>query len=261
MTTATLGPADLDAALRLDVRRLIVCLADTKRILGIRYSDWLLGAPSIEAGIAASGMAQDEWGHARLLYALLKDLDEDPGPVEHDRPPEAYASCDPLDAPAEDWADVVALMAVVDGAVTILLEAFAGGVYEPAQSRVGKMIAEEEFHRDLARAWVRRLGGSKVGKERLAASCARLLPRTLAWMMGNDAAGRRLAEAGVLPAPEALLERFGELWGPVLAVAGVAVPAPARDDWDEARGRGPGHPGLEAVERARGDLNRSLFVE
>ena len=52
-------------------------------------------------------MAQDEWGHARLLYALLKDFGEDPVPVEHDREPEAYASCDALDAPADDWADVV----------------------------------------------------------------------------------------------------------------------------------------------------------
>ena len=35
------------------LRRTVLGLADTKRILGIRYSDWLLGAPSIEAGIAA----------------------------------------------------------------------------------------------------------------------------------------------------------------------------------------------------------------
>ena len=31
--------------------------------------------------------------------------------------------------------------------------------------------------------------------------------------------------------------------------------------WDEGRGRGPGHPDEEAVERARGDRNRTLFVE
>jgi 1,2-phenylacetyl-CoA epoxidase catalytic subunit len=129
VSAAPLGPADLDATLQADLRRLILTLADTKRLLGIRYSDWLLGAPSIEAGIAASGMAQDEWGHARLLYALLKDLGEDPTPVEHDRAPEAYANCDALDAPADDWADVVALMAVVDSALTVLLEAFAEGAY------------------------------------------------------------------------------------------------------------------------------------
>ena len=34
-----------------------------------------------------------------------------------------------------------------------------------------------------------------------------------------------------------------------------------RAGWDEERGRGPGHPGEEAVERARGDRNRALLVE
>ena len=52
--------------------RLIITLADSKRIMGIRYSDWALGAPSIETGVSTSSMTQDEWGHARLLYAMLK---------------------------------------------------------------------------------------------------------------------------------------------------------------------------------------------
>lgn len=260
--SAPLQPADLDDTLRADVRRLILALADTKRILGIRYSDWLLGAPSLEAGIAASGMAQDEWGHARLLYALLKDFDEDPVPVEHDREPEAYANCDALDEPAGDWADVVALIAVVDGALTVLLEAFSEGRYAPAGARAGKMIAEEAFHGDMARAWVKSLaGGTPEARARIAEACASRLPRTLAWMAADDDAAGRLAEAGILPSADDLLQRFAALHSATLAAAGVEIPAPDRSGWDEARGRGPGHPGLEAVERARGDLNRELFVE
>lgn len=252
----------LDPALQAAVRRLVLGLADTKRILGIRYSDWLLGAPSIEAGIAASGMAQDEWGHARLLYALLKDFDEDPMPVEHDRAPDAYASCDPLDAEAGDWADLVGFMAVVDAATTVVLESFAEGAYEPAAGRAGKMIAEEAFHGDMARAWVRRLAaGSPEARERIVAACAAALPRTLAWMAPDDDAARLLTEAGILAPAEALLERFAERHGPTLAAAGVVLPAPDRSGWDADRARGPGHPGLEAVERARGDRNRDLFVE
>ena len=37
--------------------------------------------------------------------------------------------------------------------------------------------------------------------------------------------------------------------------------APDRTQWDAERRRGPGAPGNEAVERARGDKNRALFVE
>lgn len=262
MSAPSLAPAALDQGLRADVRRLILSLADTKRLLGIRYSDWLLGAPSIEAGIAASGMAQDEWGHARLLYALLKDLGEDPKPIEYDRAPEDYANCDVLDQPAEDWADLVALMAVVDSALTILLQAFAEGSYEPASGRAGKMIAEEAFHGDMASAWLRRLGSAAPeARARVAEACASRLPRTLAWMAADDAAARRLADAGVLPGADEIVRRFADAWGAPLSAVGVALPDPDRTGWDEVRGRGPGHPGVEAVERARGDLNRELFVE
>jgi ring-1,2-phenylacetyl-CoA epoxidase subunit PaaC len=262
MSATSLAPADLGVELQADVRRLILSLADTKRLLGIRYSDWLLGAPSIEAGIAASGMAQDEWGHARLLYALLKDFGEDPKPVEYDRAPEAYANCDALDVPADDWADLVALMAVVDTALTVLLQAFAEGSYEPAAGRAGKMIAEEDFHGDMASAWLRRLGsGSPEARGRIVEACATGLPRVLAWMAADDASAHRLAAAGVLPSSDEIMRRFVDRQGAALAALGVPMPDPDRTGWDAARGRGPGHPGLEAVERARGDLNRELFVE
>jgi ring-1,2-phenylacetyl-CoA epoxidase subunit PaaC len=249
---------------RAALRRHLLSLADTKRILGIRYSDWLLGAPSIETGIACSGMAQDEWGHARLIYAMLKELGEDPVPVEHDRAAADYASCDALDAPLDDWAAVVAAMIVVDGALTIALEAFGEGRFAPARSRVPKMLGEEEFHRDLAAAWTRRLGGAGGdARARLGASARQMLPRTLAWLAPDDAAHARLVALGVTGPADDLRERYRERWNPILAACGVesAGVMPERSGWDAVRGRGPGHPGEEAVERARGDRNRALFVE
>jgi phenylacetate-CoA oxygenase PaaI subunit len=256
--------AQLETPVRSALLRHVLTLADSKRILGIRYSDWLLGAPSIEAGIAASGMAQDEWGHARLLYAMLKDLDEDPTAAEHDRPASAYASVDDLDRPFGDWAAVVAAMVVLDGAATLALEAFADGRYEPARARVPKMVAEEEFHRDLGLAWVRRLGsGTDDARARLAAALTDVLPRTLAWLAPADEAADALVAAGLTASGAEMLERFRTRYGGVLAAAGVEPGAsePMREGWDAARARGPGHPGDEAVERARGDLNRALFVE
>ncbi|NIP60288.1 MAG: hypothetical protein GWO00_20930, partial [Gemmatimonadetes bacterium] len=126
------------------MERLILTLADSKRLMGIRYSDWLLGAPSIETGIATSSMAQDEWGHARLLYAMLKDLGIDPVPVEHDRPPAEYASIGALDEEMPDWAALVAAICLVDSAIAVVLESFSRGRFEPARGRVPKMLAEEE---------------------------------------------------------------------------------------------------------------------
>jgi phenylacetate-CoA oxygenase PaaI subunit len=254
---STLGP-ELAAALS----RHVLTLADSKRVLGIRYSDWLLGSPSIETGIAASSMAQDEWGHARLLYAMLKDFGLDPALVERDRPASEYASVDVLDAPLPDWAALVAAIVLVDGALSAALEELAAGSYEPARSRVPKMLAEESFHRDLGAAWFARLAsGSAEAKKRLAQAIAAMLPRTLAWLDPSDEPYRALVAAGIVVRGSAESYRQ-QLEAPLARVGiGLASITPDREGWDSNRSRGPGHPGEEAVERARGDLNRALLVE
>jgi phenylacetate-CoA oxygenase PaaI subunit len=254
----------LDPELQAALARIVTTVADTKRLLGIRYSDWVLGAPSLETNIAIASMAQDEWGHARLLYSMLKELGHDPREVEHERPARAYASVDVLDEPLEDWASVVAAMAVVDGALTAALEVFGGGRWEVARGRVPKMVAEEAFHADLARAWVRRLAsGSEEGRARLRSAMVALLPRVLAWLDPDDAPARRLEEAGLTGSGEAAVHGFLERIAGLLDAADVPLDAraPDRSGWDVERGRGPGHPAEEAVERARGDRNRALFVE
>ena len=259
-----LDTASLDAPTTAALKRLILSLADSKRLMGIRYSDWLLGAPSIETGIAASSMCQDEWGHARLLYAMLRDLGEDPVAVEHERPDEAYASVDPLDGPFPDWAAVVAGMVLVDGALSVVLASFAEGRFEPATTRVPKMLSEEAFHRSLGVAWYRRLAGSDAQEARnlLRGATESMLPSLLAWVGAADAAAVSLVEAGVIADAATLTGAFRHQVRDVLSEAGVDVDAvAAADAWDEGRGRGPGHPDADASERARGDRNRMLFVE
>ena len=150
--------------------RLIVTLADSKRLMGIRYSDWTLGAPSIETGVSMASMTQDEWGHARLLYAMLKTLDIDPGPFEYERTGDKFASVSALDREPLDWAAVVALMVLADGALSTMLRSFAQGTLEQARRRVPKMLAEEQYHMSMGSAWYRRLAdsGGESRRQRLA---------------------------------------------------------------------------------------------
>jgi len=255
---------DMEPAAQEGLRRAILSLADGKRLMGIRYSDWLLGAPSIETGIAASSMAQDEWGHARLLYAVLKDFGMDPAVVEHERRADQYANPDALDAPLDDWAAVVVACVVVDGALSVALEGFSEGVYAPTRSRVPKMLAEETFHHDLGVAWFRKLAaGSEQGRSRLREAALSMLASTLAWLTPGDEVGEAQAGAGLVPEGAILRLRFAERYGELLSLVDIDVGAvePDREGWDPERGRGPGCPDEEAVARARGDLNRMLFVE
>lgn len=263
-TSAGIEVGTLDEASSAALERLILSLADTKRILGIRYSDWLLGAPSLETGIAASSMCQDEWGHARLLYAMVKDFDKKPVDFEHHRDATEYQSVDALDKECSDWAGVVSMNVVVDTALSVALEAFSEGSYGTARSRVPKMLAEEAFHRDFGFAWFARLaGGSEAARARLIDATTTVLPRTLAWLAPDDAPHQRLVEMGVTLPAKALIARFKGVVGPTLQTIEVDVDAVAPDGsgWDVKRGRGPGCPDDEAIQRARGDLNRALFVE
>ena len=194
---------------------------------------------------------------------MLKKLGEDPTAIEHERAPEGYGSADPLDNECSDWPGVVAMNVVVDGALSVALSAFAEGRYEMARTRVPKMLAEEAFHRDFGRAWFRRLAAAPGAKDRLAEAASAALPRTLAWLAPRDGAHERLVDAGITDSADTLLERYAHEVGDLMALVGldVAEGAADRSDWDEARGRGPGGPDEDAMARARGDLNRELFVE
>jgi ring-1,2-phenylacetyl-CoA epoxidase subunit PaaC len=260
----TITAAELSSATGKALERLILTLADSKRVLGIRYSDWLLGDPSIETGIAASSMAQDEWGHARLLYAMLKDLGVDPTGIEHDRPTEAYTSVGVLDQAADDWASVVATVVLVDSALTTALEGFGHGCFELATTRIPKMLAEEEFHADFGSAWFRKLArGSDDARGALREAAFRILPDTLAWVAPKDAMHMALAAEKITDDADSLERRYRDRVRSSLALLDVDIDSVSAnlDGWDEARGRGAGHPDEEAVVRARGDLNRSLLVE
>lgn len=258
-----LNVSSLDDAGRAALERLILTLADSKRLMGIRYSDWLLGAPSIETGIAASSMAQDEWGHSRLLYSMLKDLDIDPVAVEHDRASSEYASVGALDEELPDWAAVVAAICLVDRAITTFLASFSEGTFETARGRVPKMLSEEEFHESLGVAWYRRLASSEgEGLELLTAATRSQLPPVLAWLGADDAPASAMVEAGVIGPASERLSAFRDAVRDLTALVGVDVDsATPSADWDEARGRTTGQPNEEAIERVRGDRNRALFVE
>ena len=266
-------PEDARAALR----ALILALADSKRVLGLRYSDRMLGAPTLEAGIAASSMAQDEWGHARLTYALLGDFGEEPKTLEHERPAAEYRSHPALDAGFGSWADMIAAGLLVDTALAVQYSALADSRYSPAHNRVQKMLDEERFHFQYAAAWTRRIAQVPELRAGLQAELARYLPQALRWLGRDEAEGSRrlVAEGIVREEPSALRVRYLARVGPVLQEAGMAEPlgvirdggewtCTTRSDWsgwDDATRRAGGSLDEATAARARGDLNRALLMD
>jgi ring-1,2-phenylacetyl-CoA epoxidase subunit PaaC len=272
MRSRAVPVADADRELtdgtRAAVRDLILVLADSKRLLGTRYADWILGAPELETGIACASMAQDEWGHGRLLYAMLKDFDEDVDRLEHGREPGEYRSIEVLDAPPAGWADLVALNALVDAALSVQFEAMRESSYAPMRQRVEKMLDEEHFHAAHGNAWLRRMAsGGDDSRSAMALAVRHIAPALLRWFGPDSERARALVEEGVMDAAgDALRARFAERLAPLLGEIGEAglldEEAPDFDGFDEHTRRSAGGDGPDAatIRRVRGDRNRAFLM-
>ena len=59
--------ADVPEELHGDVASLLLSLADNKRLLGMRYSEWLLGAPTLDAELHAGPGRRRPWHPAHPM--------------------------------------------------------------------------------------------------------------------------------------------------------------------------------------------------
>jgi phenylacetate-CoA oxygenase PaaI subunit len=261
--------ASVPEALHEPLALLLVSLADNKRLLGMRYSEWILGAPTLEAGIACSAMAQDEWGHCRILYAMLKDFGRDPGPLEHERESDEYLNSELLDTPPEEWTDLLALNALLDTALSVQCEALMDSRYTPLQFKMGKLLDEERFHFEHARGWTNRLAGAQAGREALAGAFEAALGPCMRWFgRGEGGLWAALVDAEIIDGtPDTQRARWLSRVGSLLAEVGLEIPPAADadldwDGWDDARRRsGTGGPDHETLARVRGDKNRAMLMD
>ncbi len=114
----------------------VVRLADTKYVLGQRFSEWTSGAPTLEAAVAAAAMTQDELGHARSLYAALQHVPDSPDAYLREEKRDHRLNPPVLNTPFTSWAEFVAASALWHpfpraGSVTSLL---AVGIFAFASS-------------------------------------------------------------------------------------------------------------------------------
>lgn len=251
------------------IRATLVALSDTKLLLGYHYGEWTFGPPAIEAGIAACSMAQEEFGHTRLLNRILdREFGVEIDPLADTRPAEAFASIAFLDRPLEHWGDVVATNLAVDQAISMEIRSFDGGGYDPLARVTGKMLLEEKFHHAHAEGWVRLLekrGGE--AREAFRASLARALRDAAAFFgpPGHDEAvvadgAKRVADDALRAR---LLGRIARLVEEPVAVGlepagdGWALAEPVDfSDWDPDRRRvAGGGPLREILDELRGTKN------
>jgi 1,2-phenylacetyl-CoA epoxidase catalytic subunit len=145
---------------------LILSLANNKAALGRRYGEWAVSAPTLESSVAAAAMAQDELGHARATYPLLKQLGLE---VRDDEERLEIGPCMPVlgvELPGWEW--FVAVNLAVDGMLTTFVRACQESAFVGLAQRARKILQEESSHETHARAWARRLAGDEERRDAFA---------------------------------------------------------------------------------------------
>jgi phenylacetate-CoA oxygenase PaaI subunit len=221
---------------------LITILGDNKFRLGVRYAEFCNSAPTLEAGIAAAAMAQDELGHTRNLFPLLREFDWAKD-EEEDGMMRAHCRClSCLDAPFAKWADFVVANCLLDQAITVILASAHESAFTALRQRSRKMVVEERFHTLYGTGWFKSLAQANAQThDEIATRTRQVWDEVLCFFgpAGNQGL-QILKDEGVLAAnSEELRARFLERITPTLQAAQLALPTEAlpwaRWDWQEWR--------------------------
>jgi 1,2-phenylacetyl-CoA epoxidase catalytic subunit len=225
-------PASEQAAATAAMASLVGSLADNKAALARRYAEWGVSAPTLESAVAAAAMAQDEMGHARSTYPVLKALGiEAAGDEGLEGRGHRMAI---LDDELPDWMALIAANLLIDGVLTTFVAACVDSSVTPMAQRARKILQEEGSHRVHGEAWARRLcraGGGQ--RDALVAHLLETWEHAGRWMGPSDDPGARAAVAvGMFRCDPAFQREQVRAWLiELLAAESVEIALPEPTDW------------------------------
>jgi ring-1,2-phenylacetyl-CoA epoxidase subunit PaaC len=212
--TGLWAAADAPAAVQDDAVRTALCgvllaWADDELILGHRHSEWTGFAPDIESDVALSSIAQEELGHARVLYEqVAAATGTTPDALAFGRGPQAFRNAVLVDA--------------------VRLADLAAAPLGPFAALARALQREEKYHLLFSDAWLVRL--ARAGHEasaRLQAALEAAWPDALGLFEETDDHAHLVA-SGLLPAgASAQRGRFEGAVRPRLEELGLRPPLAA----------------------------------
>jgi len=226
-----------DPAVRAAFREWLLRVADDELMIGHRHSEWTGVGPDIESDVAMSSIAQEELGHARLIYEQIAA--DEPGGVDRlafDRPPAEFRNAVLLEQPNQGWEFSIVRLALYEAFEGHRLALLARCGHEPVASLAATLGREERYHGLFAGTWLERLAGppapqsrgqtqSGDARARVQAALEAAWPYALGFFETTEADGT-LLRAGLLGESA---ERQREAWEasvrPLLERCGLNVPA------------------------------------
>lgn len=178
MTTVLAPPFEIDPALA----EVVLALADDELVIGHRHSEWLGLSPFLEEDLAMASIAQDEFGHARSLYALLWPSWTLRDAFVVQRAPSAFRSCALVELDAQPWEQHLLRHVLYDVIEGHRWRSLAAAGIAPLVAIAERAITEERWHRRHATDLLARLAPSQ--KPRFQAQLDVLAPLVGALMDG-----------------------------------------------------------------------------
>ncbi|WP_370323946.1 1,2-phenylacetyl-CoA epoxidase subunit PaaC [Euzebya sp.] len=185
---------------------LVLSIADDELMIGHRHSHWTGVAPTLEADLAFSSLAQDEIGHAAIFYGVAEELTgQDEDTLAFGRQPGAYRHATLLEAEPGDWAFTLVRQHAYDLFDHLRLEALTESSDATISGVLGPVLREERLHRAHARAWLSRVAdGPADGRGRVEAAARAVLGQVGGLFEAVEGEEALVAD-GTLPAPTSSL--------------------------------------------------------
>ena len=163
MTVPASSVALGDPAVRAAFREWLLRIADDELAIGHRHAEWTGVGPDIESDVAMSSIAQEELGHARLLYEQIAG--EAPGAVDRlafGRPPSEFRNAVLLEQPNQGWEFSITRLALYEAFESVRFGLLARSGQEPVAALAATLAREERYHGLFAATWLERLAGASV---------------------------------------------------------------------------------------------------
>lgn len=203
----------------------LTAIADDHLILAHRNAEWTGHAPILEEDIALANIAQDELGHAALLYELLADLNHtEPDQMAFFRDASQFRNTQLVELPKGDWAFTMLRQYLFDAFELAYLNLWQQTAYTPLAEIAGKMYKEELYHLRHTHIWVERLGlGTAESHQRMQKGLNELWKYAQQLFVPLPEEGK-LVQVGFVPAQTTVYKSWQAIVVPHLQKCGLIIP-------------------------------------
>lgn len=178
---------NVDGPARTALEDELLCIADTKLVLGNWFAECVMNGRSLPDFAALLGMCTASYGQTRALYRHLDSLDYSYTYLERGRDAAEIRSMDLLDQPPENWQDFVVSTWLAEQAVWSIASGLLHNQDRTIAGIARKIGEEAYFHLKWGAGWLRVFASSAQERGRFAQAIEARYPLALGWFGPPDA--------------------------------------------------------------------------